>query len=122
MDDGSGGGLGGIIFMVVFLGIMIFFVAAGWRLFEKAGRAGWECLIPFYNLYVMTQIVGMPVWSILLCFVPFVGGIIFQIWWAVYLARSFGKDTVYAIGIMLLGFIFIPLLAFGDAEYIGPAA
>ena len=34
-------------------------------------------------------------------------------------AEKFGKSAGYGIGMWLLGFIFIPLLGFGDAEYSG---
>jgi hypothetical protein len=35
-------------------------------------------------------------------------------------ATSFGKDTGFGIGLIFLGFIFYPILGFGDAKYIGP--
>jgi hypothetical protein len=37
------------------------------------------------------------------------------------LAKSFGKSEVFTIGLLLLSPIFFPILAFGDAEYEGPA-
>jgi hypothetical protein len=36
------------------------------------------------------------------------------------LAKSFGKGAGYGIGCVFLGFIFIPMLGFGSAKYIGP--
>jgi hypothetical protein len=38
------------------------------------------------------------------------------------LAKSFGKDIGFGIGLALLGFIFMPILAFSDARYVGPVA
>jgi len=38
------------------------------------------------------------------------------------LAKVFGKSTGFGIGLILLPFIFIPVLAFGDAKYLGPIA
>ena len=35
------------------------------------------------------------------------------------LAEKFGKDVGFAIGLLLLGIIFLPILAFGDARYRG---
>ena len=35
---------------------------------------------------------------------------------------SLGKSTGFAIGLLFLSFIFIPMLAFGDAQYLGPIA
>jgi hypothetical protein len=38
------------------------------------------------------------------------------------LAKSFRQGTGFAIGLIFLPFIFIPILGFGDASYAGPAA
>jgi len=38
------------------------------------------------------------------------------------LSRSFGKGIGFTVGLSLLGFIFWPILGFGEAEYYGPAA
>jgi hypothetical protein len=38
------------------------------------------------------------------------------------LAKSFGKDAGFGLGLWLLGFIFLPILGFGSAQYRGPAA
>jgi hypothetical protein len=32
-------------------------------------------------------------------------------------ARNFGKGAGFGIGLALLGFIFFPILGFGDAQY-----
>jgi hypothetical protein len=36
------------------------------------------------------------------------------------LAKAFGKDTGFGFGLLFLSFIFLPILALGDAEYQGP--
>lgn len=38
------------------------------------------------------------------------------------LARSFGKGMAFAWGLIVLPFVFWPILGFGDAEYRGPVA
>jgi hypothetical protein len=35
-------------------------------------------------------------------------------------AKSFGKSTGYGVGLTLLGFVFLPMLAFGKSTYLGP--
>lgn len=35
-------------------------------------------------------------------------------------AKAFGKGTGFGFGMAFLGFVFLPILAFGDAEYRGP--
>ena len=37
------------------------------------------------------------------------------------LANAFGKGGGFAAGVILLGFIFFPILAFGSSQYQGPA-
>ena len=48
--------------------IVLVFTIAGWRLFSKAGKPGWAIIVPFYNLYIYTQIIKRPGWWILLYF------------------------------------------------------
>lgn len=94
-------------------------IACQWKIFTKAGRQGWECIIPIYNTLVMLKIVGKPWWWLILMMIPGVN-IIFAIWALNMLSKSFGKSEGYTIGILLLPIIFLPMLAFGSAQYIGP--
>ncbi len=108
-------GVGYIIFMLL---IAVFYIICYWKVFEKAGQPGWAAIVPIYNIIVMLQIVGKPVWWIILMFIPCVNIVIALL---IYLdmARVFGKSTGFGVGLFLLGFIFLPILAFGDAEYQG---
>ena len=36
--------------------------------------------------------------------------------------RSFAKSSGFAVGLFFLNFIFVPILGFGQAQYVGPAA
>ena len=104
-------------------GLWIFFAIVGWKIFEKAGQPGWAALIPFYNLYVYTQIIRRPPWWMILYFagiVPFIGAIgllILSIVDSVRLSRVFGKPDVFAVGLIILSILFYPILAFGNSEY-----
>ena len=40
----------------------ILYIIATWRIFKKAGIAGWKALIPIYNLYLTYKIVKMKSW------------------------------------------------------------
>jgi len=109
------------VFMVVWGVLMLFYIYCGWKLFVKAGQPGWAVLIPIYNLYILLKIVGKPAWWILLYLIPFVNFIIAVI--VVYnLALRFGKGMGYTLGLLFLGFIFMPILALGSAKYTPPSA
>jgi hypothetical protein len=38
------------------------------------------------------------------------------------LSKSFGHGVGFTLGLIFLGFIFLPVLAFGGSKYVGPAA
>ncbi|MGE4292550.1 MAG: DUF5684 domain-containing protein [Desulfovibrio sp.] len=101
---------------LLWLAIVIAIIAGYWKTFEKAGEPGWAALIPIYNLIVLLRIVGRPLWWLLLLFVPLLN-IAILIVISVDLAKRFGKSTLFGVGIALLGFIFMPILGFGDARY-----
>lgn len=42
--------------MLVWLAIMALAVIALWKIFTKAGEAGWKAIIPVYNLYILYKI------------------------------------------------------------------
>jgi hypothetical protein len=113
----SGSPVGGLIGAV----IAIFFIVTFWRIFTKAGQPGWAAIIPIYNYYVILKIVGRPWWWLLLYLIPLVNLVILIIVY-VDLAKSFGKSGGFAVGLILLAPIFFPILAFGSAAYVGPAA
>lgn len=113
--------LGGILFAVVWVAIIVFYIYVGWRIFEKAQEPGWAAIIPIYNLVVLLRIVGRPTWWIILFIIP-VLNLIPTIIVPFDLAKSFGKGTGFGIGLLLIGPIFGPILAFGGAEYESPSA
>lgn len=116
MEDGLG-----FFGIILYLALIALFIAVGWRIFTKAGKPGWAAIVPIYNLFVMMEIVGRPAWWIVLMLLPFVN-FIAAIVVSMDLAKSFGKSAGFGIGLALLGIFFAPILAFGDAQYQGPAA
>ncbi len=103
-----------------FWAITILVIIALWKIFEKAGKPGWAAIIPIYNIIVLLEIVGKPLWWIILFLIPLVN-IIFGIWVTNLLSKSFGKNEGFTVGLILLPFIFYPILGFGNAKYNGPA-
>jgi hypothetical protein len=102
---------------LIYLLIAILMVAATWKLFTKAGKPGWAALIPVYSTIVSLELVGMPLWWIAIAI--FVSPV-YIVFFSVNLAKSFGKDTTYALGLIFLPLIFLPMLAFGKSQYQGP--
>ena len=143
MDTSAIAGAAIGIFLIVMLAIMagaIFVLIATFKVYAKAGEQGWKCLIPYYNTWTECKFIGLNtnwVWFILgasflggfldglleveiFSFVSGVLAVYFNVIKNVSLARSFGKDTGFGVGLMCVPIVFMPILAFGKAEYIGP--
>ncbi|GJQ29879.1 MAG: hypothetical protein HBSAPP03_17630 [Phycisphaerae bacterium] len=115
-QSGGGGGAGGLIILVIYLALIVVMIAGMWKMFAKAGQPGWAAIIPIFNIYILCKIVNRPWWWLILFFIPIVS-IIAAIVIMLDLAKSFGKGVGFAVGLILLGPIFICILGFGDAKY-----
>ena len=111
-------GLGLLLLFIVLLPALI--VTAGlWKVFTKAGQPGWAAIVPIYNIYVLLQIVGRPTIWLVGFIIPGVN-IVVGILVTLDLVKAYGKGAGFAVGIILVPFVFIPLLGFGSAQYQGP--
>jgi len=106
--------------IIILLAIAVFVIASIWKTFEKAGQPGWAAIVPIYNLYIITKIVGKPGWWVVLFLIPIVN-YVFLIWSYNLLSKSFGKGVGFTLGLVFLGPIFWAILGFGSATYQGPA-
>ncbi|MBB3058915.1 signal peptidase I [Mucilaginibacter gotjawali] len=103
--------------------ILLLALAGYWKLFQKAGRKGWEALIPFYSGYVMLKISGRPVWWLIWLFLPLASTIVgagILVDFIKCYGKYTAKDRAKAI---LLGFIYLPKWGFENKTvYLGPSA
>ncbi len=115
-DSGGGGGVM-ILFLVVYAAVIILAIAGMWKVFEKAGQPGWAAIVPFYNAYVLTcEVAKMEIVYFILYFIPCLQ-IAPAIMVPLKVAEKFRKGAGFGIGLILLPFIFYPILGFGDARY-----
>ncbi|HSY49770.1 MAG TPA: DUF5684 domain-containing protein [Thermoanaerobaculia bacterium] len=112
----AGGAAMGTGVAIVYFAILLLIVISLWKIFVKAGKPGWAAIVPIYNLIVMLEIAGKPMWWFILMLIPFVNFIVIIIV-VIAIAKNFGKSTGFAIGMIFLPFIFYPMLAFSDAKY-----
>lgn len=105
-----------VILVVSFI-VSIVLIISMWKIFVKADKPGWAAIVPFYNFWVLSDIVANNniMWFIFL-FIPGLSAVsILVLYFG--LAKSFGKGTGFAIFTLLFPFIAAPILAFGSAEY-----
>jgi len=109
------------VLMIIALIVGLFMIICSWKIFVKAGKPGWASIVPIYSAIVLLEIVGKPVWWIILFIIPLVN-IVIIIMVIHRLSRSFGKDIGMTLLLLLIPIIGYPMLAFGDAKYVGPPA
>lgn len=113
----------GVVFILFYVALIVLMIASHWKIFEKAGQPGWASIVPFYNTYVLiVEVCKLPPVWFWLTLVPCAN--IVALFYLVFvlpfkLAEKFGKDAGFGVGLLLLGIVFYPILAFGDAQYQG---
>ncbi len=142
--DGLFAGLAAFVFvtfmvtMLIVLAVAVMQIIGQWKMFEKAKEEGWKAIIPVYNQVVMCNLVGVSPWWILIVFclgvltaIPFLGILIafvytiailyFLVVYSISIARSYGKEDVWALGLIFLSPVFFLLLGISkDVKYVGP--
>ncbi|ADG74188.1 conserved hypothetical protein [Cellulomonas flavigena DSM 20109] len=89
--------------------------------FTKAGKPGWAAFVPIYNLIVLLEVVGRPLWWFILFLIPGVN-VVAMIIVMNDLSKSFGHEIGFTIGLILLTVVFTWILWLGSSTYRGPAA
>lgn len=135
-----------LFYVLLAVGVLVCFllVIAEWRILQKAGERGWKAIIPIYDLYmshkisgmgrvwcfveiimytaacVLLMIEGIPDWLDMILVTIFgVTGAAIEICHLYKLGRAFDKGIGFRLGMILLPYVFIPMLAFGGSQYYG---
>lgn len=107
------------VYLIFMLIIAVLTLVGMWKIYSKAGKPGWACLVPFYGQYCLFDIAWGNGWLFLLTFVPCVNFVI-AIMLYFKLAKAFGRGTGFGFGLLFLNTIFVLILGLGKDEYIGP--
>ena len=105
-----------LFFVILVIGLAVVSLVAYWKIFVKAGKEGWEGIIPFYNIYVQFEVLYGQGAKMFLLLIPFYG-IYIAIKAAIDLAHAFNQSTGFGWGLVLLNTVFVCILGFGKAEY-----
>jgi len=84
------------------------------KIFSKAGQAGWKALIPVLNLFVLTKLFNQPVWWFVIYLILPVG----HVFASFQFAKLFDKKILFKLGLIFLPFVFPPILAFGKSTVV----
>lgn len=119
LQTGTGGGGAALLIPLIFLAIIVIAIAGMWKTFTKAGQPGWAAIIPIYNVYILLKIAGRPAWWLIVILLIPIVNFLMLILVSIDVAKAFGKGAGFGVGLAILGFIFFPILGFGDAQYHG---
>lgn len=124
----TNGLIGGLIIVFLIIILLSFIISVIqliglWKIFKKAGKGGWEAIIPFYSQWVLFEISGLNWWwylifmsPVILSFIPLVNifsglASMFALFNCYYnLSKRFNKDTAFAICLTLFTPICVPIL------------
>jgi signal peptidase I len=97
----------------------LFYILNGlifFKVFQKAGKQGWEAFIPVYNELTILNIIERPKWWLVFIFFPGLD-LLFAFVVLVELAKCFGKFKLWEqTAAVLFGFIYFPYLGFSPNE------
>ena len=116
--------------LAMFSGVYLIFVLAiyvymAWALMTIAQKTstpnGWLAWIPIGNLYLMTQIAGVPWWTMLVIFVGFIpvlGSLAIlavTLWWWWKISEKCGKEGWWALLFLIpvVNLVIMGILAWG---------
>ena len=110
----------GLAFSLVGLALYIYFAVALMAIAKKTNTPnGWLAFIPIANVYLMTQIAGLPAWYtlvILLPIIPLIGYIAMMIvmiyfWWKI--AEAIKKPGWWSILMLIpiVNFVIVGIMA-----------
>ncbi|MBR2577682.1 MAG: SHOCT domain-containing protein [Erysipelotrichaceae bacterium] len=78
-------------------------------MYKKMGKEGWQSLIPFYNAYVLFDVLYERGWRFLTLLIPFYN-IYVIIRLMLDLADAFGQSNGFAAGLLLINPVFEAIL------------
>lgn len=102
--------------------LLLAFGAGLYKMFEKAGEAGWKAIVPGLNLYTWIQLTGRPMYWLALLLVPIVGIFIFA-YMLIDMVKCFGKFGFWEQALaIVVPFFYYPFIGFQNEEkYLGKA-
>lgn len=98
--------------------LLVLSIVAGWKIFSKAGEAGWGSLVPFYHSYIEFKIFWgngwlflAPIGLSLLSVAPVIGPLFTIINIIIIVMTKYKKSLAFGEGVgFCLGLIFLPTI------------
>ena len=119
-----------ILFLLLLIAFLIVYIFGLIKLYQKAGKSGWEAIVPFYNSWILVEISGLTWWWFLiviassivqlldldeLILMASLAGFFGRFCCYYNLSKKFHKDISLAILMTFFPFVMIPIVGFSDS-------
>ncbi len=94
---------------------LAFFIVVNWKIIRKAGRPGWEALIPFYNGWGIAEVSGRP---------GIIGATAYGIFFSLRFLDPLSRGTIAVLTdiLTIVGFIMLTFISLGLAKHFKKSA
>lgn len=105
--------------LIFFLAVQLVHGLGTFKLYQKAGQAGYKAFIPVYNLIVALSFLERPKWWTILFFLPIINLILFPVLWIdlLYAFKKKPKSIEMLWVILSLGLYLVPLNYASSTEF-----
>lgn len=125
----------GVVLLILLIACLVLTVIGKWKVLDKLGKRPWAALIPFFSDYEMACGVTAPQWLVIAC--PVVGIVGWVLMFMTdggtlaslcnlatfvlvcmlcyYTSKRFNKGVGWTVGLVLLGFVFWPIIGLGSS-------
>ncbi len=105
--------------LIFFSAVQLVHGLGTFKLYQKAGQAGYKAFIPVYNLVVALSFLGRPKWWTILFFLPIINLILFPVLWIdlLYAFKKKPKSLEMLWVILSLGLYLVPLNYASSTEF-----
>lgn len=123
----------GIFLGLIVLAIAVFQIVVTWKVFKKAGKQGWEAIVPIYSTWILNEICGLNWWWFLISIsgllvsilripglsqLTSLASLLANVNMAYNLSKKFNKDNGFFIVLALIPVVGYSMLAFDqNANY-----
>ena len=127
-------GIFAILILIIVIPIVIVFLVAKCKMYRKAGKKGWEAIVPFYSDWIYTEIAGVEWWwfialiasnifsfttnngnqTISFNFTSVIG--LFGAFVCNYnISKKLHKDVGFAVLMTIFPFVMVPIIGFSSS-------
>ena len=119
-----------IFLFTFFVALIILYIVGRWKLFQKAGKNGWEAIIPLYNDWIYVEIAELNWWWYLLIIastigvflsdkIPIAGYTTIISFLGLFvcnynISKKLNQNTILAVLMTLFPFVMIPLIGLSN--------